>query len=93
MTKPPKPPGAKRGRGAAGFFFVVFALLGGAGLALDLMSNGHGFWAAAQPGARTVIGVGAAALVMAGGHVGRFLLSRREDEAEQTGGRDAGDHA
>jgi hypothetical protein len=90
MTRAPKrKPATSRG-GIGIFLFVIFALMGGAGLALDLMSRPPGaFWIAAEPGARALIGIAAAAFMLACAHGARFLLATREHKGE----RDAGDHA
>ncbi len=90
MSRAPKPPRVSAQKGRGGAHFIAFALMGGAGLALDLTTRGPGaFWLGAEPGARALIGLGAAAFVLICAHVARFVLAKREAK----GGRDAGDHA
>ncbi len=74
-------------RGVAGIVFVLCLLLGGAGLALDLLRpHAPAFWPAALPGARALIGVGGALVVVAAMYVLRFAFGQR---ASEEGGRDA----
>lgn len=79
----PKP---SRG-GAAGMLFLFAAVIGGAGLTFDLLLNHQrGFWIGAEPGARALIGVGAAVIVVAAAHLLRLALARPIDEKGGKGG-------
>jgi hypothetical protein len=81
---PPKP------RGIAGVL-LIFCIAGGiAGLGFDLLLGGSGrFSVAAEPGARAVLGIGVAVLLVLVAHVMRLVLGRKPD-AEGMG--DVRDH-
>lgn len=81
---PPKP------RGIAGVLLIFCVAAGVAGLGFDLMLGGGGrFSIAAEPGARAVLGIGVAALLVICAHVMRLVLGRKPD-AEGMG--DVRDH-
>jgi hypothetical protein len=90
MTETSRRINAAPRKGRGWILFGAFALMGVVGLALDLMTRARGaFWIGAEPGARAVIGVGAAAFMLLCAHAARFILAKREPK----GARDAGDHA
>ena len=68
--------------GAAGVVFLIAIVLGGAGLAFDLLHHQRGFWLGAEPGARAVIGAAAAVIVIAAAHGVRLLLGRAHRSKE-----------
>lgn len=89
MTQPAPKSTPKPSRGLAGALFVLFALACGAGLTLDIAFNGaaNAFWVGAEPGARALLGVGAAAFVVASAQIARLILAPRAGKD-----RDARDH-
>lgn len=81
----------KRKRGVAGVVFLIAALSGGLGLAIELLRGpAPAFWIGAEPGARAAIGAGAAVIVIAAAALARIVLGQRG--AADKGGRHAGDH-
>ena len=76
-----------RKRGVAGIVFVLSALIGGLGFALEWAHRAQPFWIGAAPGARAAIGAIAVVLALLAAQLLRLLLARRIEEE----GRDAGD--
>lgn len=67
----------RRPRGVAGRAFVFFALIAGAGLALDFSARDvDRFWLAADPGFSAAIGLCVALLAVALQQLARLVLSR-----------------
>jgi hypothetical protein len=84
MIKPPPP----RTSGVAGVVFLFCAAAGVAGLGVDVLSD-HSvrMSAAMQPGARAVLGVGVAAVLVLAAHALRFALGRSAGGEERGGPR------
>jgi hypothetical protein len=73
--------------GVAGPWLVTCLAALAAGLIFDFTgAHPPAFWALAAPGLASLIGLGAALVIVAASHVARLLLTRRE------GGRDVRDH-
>lgn len=79
-----------KNRGIAGVLMLFCATSAIAGLGFDLfLDAGVRFGAAAaQPGARAVMGLGVAALLVLAGHALRWMLGRRATEVEGARARD-----
>jgi hypothetical protein len=80
MSKQSIPHELRRPRGIAGSAFVVFALIAGAGLALDFSARDiDRFWLAADPGLSAAIGMGGACIAVAMQQLAQLVLSRPID--------------
>jgi hypothetical protein len=83
MTKSISP---SRG-GIAGMLLLFCVAGGGAGLAFDFLTdNGPGFWILQMPGARGVLGVAVAIVLVLAAHAFRLLLGRKVSEGEPRAG-------
>ena len=83
-----------RKRGIAGIAFALCAALTVLGLAIEVLRGpAPAFWIGAEPGARAVIGAGAAVVVIAAAALLRMMLGVRAKAEPEKGARRAGDHA
>lgn len=88
MIKPPPP----KSRGIAGVMLLFCVAAGAAGLGFDLFAGMEGrFGVATQAGARAVLGLGVAAVLVLASHALRWALGRKA--TDETGGARAVDHA
>ena len=82
-------PQAPQRGGGIGVLFLFAIVIGGAGLAFDLILNHErAFWIGAEPGARAVLGAVAGIAVVAAGHLMRLVLGRAENRTEGSGDGD-----
>ncbi len=86
MIKAPPP----KHRGIAGLLllFCATGAVAGLGFDLSLAADARFGGAAAQPGARAVMGLGVAALLVAVAHAFRWMLGRRVSHGEGARVRD-----
>ena len=79
MIKAPPP----KSRGIAGLLLLFCVAGGAAGLGFDVFGDmGQRFGVAAQPGARAVLGLGVAAVLVLAAHAMRWALGRRRHDEQ-----------